>query len=508
MAGAFQGFGLAEKGDRLVRILWLSMLVVLPVTSSPLIVSIIGRTEVSPLYGLPLLLLFLIWLIPYLIRSGRFPLLSKPLMLFACCAMVAAAAATFLRLWPASGESFFVTSLRGLLTLGIGLVLYLVVSMFPQSPQDLRQAVRWLYLGAVIALFWASVQAVFVVPNKSIPMVISKIHALVSIRRLNDLRVVGLAYEPSWLADQIVVLYLPLWAASVAMRFSVFRFRKGILSIELLMLAWGLTVHFLTLSRVGLVSAFMILGVLALFRIWIASGQVGDWLRNRAAGKRFAGLSSHGRFVRLVLLALALLLLAILMLGVVYLASRIDKRIAQIFSTDYLLLIRNASDPFIAIARRLRYAERIVYWEAAFRTFTMHPLLGVGLENAGFFFKEHIIPIGYRLPEIIDIVNGGASLPNPRNLWIRLLAETGVVGFLLFTTWLLLVGIAGLKLWREHSGGVLGMIGFAGLLALVAQVVEGFSVDSFALPQLWILPAMVTASLMVASRAGRGGESR
>jgi hypothetical protein len=43
-------------------------------------------------------------------------------------------------------------------------------------------------------------------------------------------------------------------------------------------------------------------------------------------------------------------------------------------------------------------------------------------------------------------------------------------------------------------------------LALVAQVVEGFSVDSFALPQLWILPALVTASLTIASRAERGGE--
>ena len=34
----------------------------------------------------------------------------------------------------------------------------------------------------------------------------------------------------------------------------------------------------------------------------------------------------------------------------------------------------------------------------------------------------------------------------------------------------------------------------AGLLALVAQLVEGFSLDTFALPQLWILVGLLTAA--------------
>jgi hypothetical protein len=37
------------------------------------------------------------------------------------------------------------------------------------------------------------------------------------------------------------------------------------------------------------------------------------------------------------------------------------------------------------------------------------------------------------------------------------------------------------------------MIGLAGLLSLVAQVFEGFSLDTFALPHLWIMLGLVTA---------------
>jgi len=38
------------------------------------------------------------------------------------------------------------------------------------------------------------------------------------------------------------------------------------------------------------------------------------------------------------------------------------------------------------------------------------------------------------------------------------------------------------------------MVGVAGLIGLAAQVVEGFSLDTFALPQFWILPALIAAA--------------
>jgi O-antigen ligase len=187
-------------------------------------------------------------------------------------------------------------------------------------------------------------------------------------------------------------------------------------------------------------------------------------------------------------------------------AGRLDARIAQIFDTNFLTFLRQADDPFMDLANRLRFAERVIYGMAAYRTFSLHPWLGVGLGKVGFFFHETVHPLGYHLPEILRIISGEAVLPNAKNLWIRLLAETGVVGFSSFLIWLMAIGLGALRLF-SNSKVVLGVIGLAGSLALTAQFFEGFSVDSFALPQLWILPGLVTAGLSIAARAQRGDES-
>jgi hypothetical protein len=319
-------------------------------------------------------------------------------------------------------------------------------------------------------------------------------------------RVVGFAYEPSWLANQLAILYIPLWAASVARGFSVFARGRRFLSVELGLLAWGLAIHFLTLSRVGLISLFASLGALVLGVAWRLVGRFSAWLGARLSwgeGRR----ERQRDALRLgILFGLGLLLVGLMFL-VVFLASWLDPRIAQIFNTNYFELIRTSTDPFMSLANRLRYAERVVYWMAAYRTFSLYPWLGVGLGNVGFFFERTVHSLGYHLPEIIDIINGAAAMPNAKNLWIRLLAETGIGGFLTFVLWLIMVGFAA---WRLHSKAmsVVGMLGLAGVLALVAQLVEGFSVDSFALPQLWVLPALVTAGLSISARGGLMGESR
>jgi O-antigen ligase len=153
----------------------------------------------------------------------------------------------------------------------------------------------------------------------------------------------------------------------------------------------------------------------------------------------------------------------------------------------------------------LAFAERVVYWEAGLEGFRRYPMLGVGLGNAGFLFEEGMPPFGSRLTEIrraLELTN--PNFPNPKSLWVRLLAETGVVGFSAFATWLIVLGAAGFGLTRAASGRQQA-IGLAGLLSLGAQAIEGFSLDTFALPQLWIMMGLVTGqgvSLRTAALAG------
>ena len=83
-----------------------------------------------------------------------------------------------------------------------------------------------------------------------------------------------------------------------------------------------------------------------------------------------------------------------------------------------------------------------------------------------------------------------------------LLAETGGIGFLLFVTWLALLAVGARRMWKSRKG-VMGMLGFAGSLTLVAQIVEGFSLDTFALPHLWTMLGLISAALWIDGRSRR-----
>jgi O-antigen ligase len=135
-----------------------------------------------------------------------------------------------------------------------------------------------------------------------------------------------------------------------------------------------------------------------------------------------------------------------------------------------------------------------MYWVSGFRVFSLYPVFGVGLGNAGFLMPSTVPAFGSFLPEIIrSLHQGAAGFPNPKSLWIRLLAETGVVGFTLFVGWLALSAAEAVRLARKGSG-MAQALGLAALLAFVAQITEGFSMDTFGLPQLWIVMGLMLAA--------------
>jgi hypothetical protein len=68
-----------------------------------------------------------------------------------------------------------------------------------------------------------------------------------------------------------------------------------------------------------------------------------------------------------------------------------------------------------------------------------------------------------------------------------------LVGFSAFLIWLGVLAAGGIAL-AKRARGVDRVIGVAGLLTILAQVSEGFSLDTFALPQLWIILGLLTAA--------------
>jgi O-antigen ligase len=114
------------------------------------------------------------------------------------------------------------------------------------------------------------------------------------------------------------------------------------------------------------------------------------------------------------------------------------------------------------------------------------------LGNAGYYFPEKMPALGWGLTEINTVMYRGTAIPNTKSLWARLLAETGIVGFVFWIGWLYLLWQAA-RFLRKGDIPLLRTIGLAGALVLVALLAEGFSVDSFALPYFWFSFGLVSA---------------
>ncbi len=477
--------GRASRLDRLAWLLWAGLLLSIPVTSFPPIARFTGGSPVSPLALLPLAGLVVLWMLPGWQGSRRVPVLVWPLLLFVAWALVSTALSPFHGLHPFRGQTVFSRGLRASLTLIVGLAVYLFAALMPRTRAGLRTTLRIISWSAVPTLLWASVQAFWILQGKVPPPYIDEVHRMLSTRQLHYLRLTGMAFEPSWLADQLVVLYLPLWMASLLTRRPVTWPRWGLYP-EMVLFPWAMLVLYFSFSRVGYLAALGMGLVLLLVGVWRVVG--------RTAGRPFKK--------RRILFTAGLLLLVLLaVFALLWLAARLDPRIGKLFTTNYWEVFTQYSQPLYVLASRLAYAERVMYWVVGLRTFALHPVLGVGLGNTGFLFPEVLPAFGYRLPEMLFILDGRMGFPNPKSLWVRLLSETGIVGFALFSAWLTTLWVACGQVLRR-SGGAVRVALLMVLLASLPILVEGFSLDTFALPHLWVLLGVATAALRMVAGTG------
>jgi O-antigen ligase len=487
----------------------MALLVCVPITSTPLLSQTAGgETPVGPLSLFPLAALVLLWLAPYILRGGKLPGLVKPLLAFAVVSIAAAGMAAFLPILAYKGQIPIAREARALATLAIGLSFYLAAAVLPDTELRRRASVRAIYAGALLTLAWSTVQAGVVLSRADhVPLVITQIHHLFSVRDLLIDRVMGMAYEPSWLGNQLMVLYVPLLASSTLERQSVFPWRRGWLSVESVMLVWSLLVLALTKSRISQVSFLVLASVILAVLAWKALREV----QRRLGLAPPPGWNARRLLLGAVNSILLVAIVAALILGAGAAATQMDPRLWALPSIRERIdeiQFMYPNDGLFALGDRLAFSERIVYWTAAFRTFSLHPLLGVGPGNAGFFFEQALPEYGYRLAEIQALIRESSfGFPNPKNLWAKLLAETGIAGFLLFCLWFASMGI-GAAVLRRGGEGLDRTLGLAGMIVFLTQLVEGFSMDTFALPQLWLVFGLATAALWRSQAFSPKGASR
>ncbi len=457
--------------------MWLALVAFLPLSSFPLFAKLIRSSSVAPASGIFVLLLAILWLPVYLLKKGRFPFQLKPAILFFLYAFFTVGMAFLRQLPDYKNVSPISAAVEAAATLGLGALFFLVTTALPNSPQRLRKTLSVLNWSGLIVILWSLVQVAVSFTLNDFTDGMRAFQHLFSTTVLFDRRATGFASEPSWLAHQLNLIYLMYWIAASLNRFTVHRFRIFRFTFENVLLLAGLVVLVLTFSRGGLISFMLVLAFLFL----LANIRFGRWLMAKwHVRRRFFTSFLTGMLMFLVYLAIVL--------GGLFILSKIDPRMESVFQFS-----SGADNPILKYADDLQFGERVVYWQTGWKIFNHHPLSGVGVGFSGFYFPSYLPDYAWRLPEVNTLYGWSGGLMNIKNLWTRLLAETGIIGFSIFAVFLLVMIFTARDLIKcRHP--LQKTIGWMGLLMLIAFVFEEFSVDSFALPYYWFTLGLTAAA--------------
>ncbi len=474
--------------DTLAEVSWKLLLVALPITSFPLLSKIFGGTSVAPLALLPMVLLILIVVLPEVLKRKAIPRQFQPLYIFFLIAILSIAFALLRELPSFRTIPVWRNALEGLVTLLFGFGFYLVAIYCLQNQKQIRNALQWINLGGAIIILVVAAQYISFKVTGAFPQGLHTLQRLVSASgRLFDGRATGLAFEPSWLAHQLNILYIPLWLGFTVRKETVYsKSLFGKIPYEALLLAGGIISMFVSFSRVGWITVIVVFTYL-LFR-W-ANSVINRFLvhREKKTGKKQS--RKHHLFAKLLLWLLLLLILLVLVFAAGLIMRKLDPRMEHLF--DISLLEQYG---VLGWASRLSFAERITYWQTAFNVYIKHPWFGSGLGVAGYYYTEMMPSFGYQLPETLSVMLYDSFIPNAKNLWVRLFSETGIVGFSVFVAWVVEHWRNAKAVEKRKRTGLFKALGLAGQLLIIALIVEGFSLDTFGLPYYWIGFGLIVAS--------------
>lgn len=479
---------LSTKGLKFVstlsRIAWVLFLVTLPITSFPFFPENIGGgTLVRPLSVYPLIILMILVVFPRFLTKPL-PQTFLSLFPFVIVAIASSLLATIRDVEALQGVSVISRMFRATATLGIGVSIYLAVTLWHEKKDDLKDSLRWLYIGFALALFWGSLQAIYVV--HFVPRwfdLLSSVQRYLSIRRLFTNRISGMTYEPNWFADQIGLLLLPWLLAAVLSGFTVFKWRWRWLTIELILLGWVLAVLPFTFSRAGLLIMILLVFVGVLF---FRPKQKEAGLEIRNQGRNPLRRLGEGA------------LLVIILAGVIYVAGTRNEFFARIWEYWQRKPDQGYVRYVVNYLEYLGFGARFSYSETAYRVYEDNPILGVGLGNYAFYFEENLPdrPLA-AVPEVLRLVvpeEGENRLITPKNLYLRILAETGLLGLATFLAFLIAIIGSALYLWLSQRNEA-KFWGTGGLLAMITLILVAFSFDSFAIPNMWVVFGLITAAM-------------
>ncbi len=459
--------------EKISRILWALALVAIPVTSFrwfPLLGE--SRTLVRPLAMYPLGLLFPLLLFQAWRGTRKLTLAGAfvPLGAFVLFVIASSSIGLLTNPIPLYSQDYSGRTVRALVTMFIGLVFFFSAAWMNTSEDDFRFSIKYLLVGLCLNIAWSGLQATAFYTSLIEKDMLTQWQLAFSMRQLDvTRRISGLAFEPAWLAGQLATIYIPILFAAVLTNFRLTLNRW----LEPVLLALSLLLLLATYSRGGLLVTLAAVGITFLIFGRDVMRSTWTWFINGFRSRVFDALIRVGMIAAI---------LAALGGSLLFLSQRNIFRNLLTANTDSL------NEYIVGINAGARGAYSVGAWAA----YEKYPVTGAGFGASGLYIYQNLPDWSLTtVPEIARQQSPENRLyPNPKNIYIRLFAETGIIGFFLYLAFqFYLLGdtlsISLQKLpWARFAA-------IAGVCAWLGITFYNFTQDSFAMPNLWLITGIM-----------------
>ncbi|MCQ3936390.1 MAG: hypothetical protein DPW18_05010 [Chloroflexi bacterium] len=459
--------------ETLPRLLWALAMLTLPVTSFRWFPGLGESALVRPLALYPLAFLLPLLLVLAqrkkisLVWAGAFTALG----VFVLFTLFSASFGALINPIPLRGQTYDGRALRALITLFIGIAFFIGAVWMNKDEADLRFTVKWIFAGLCLNLAWSGLQAVTFYTGWLDKEMVTHWQLAFSMRELvRTNRISGLTYEPAWLAGQLATIYIPLLFAAVLTKYRITLVRW----LEPALLGLSTLVLLATYSRGGLLITLGVTGLVTLLFGRDVLRAMWTWFMRGFTERRFTAFIFR--------LSIVLAIAGVIAGAFIFLSQK------NYFRRLWEINAGSLSEYIVDINAGARGA----YSVGALGAFEEYPLTGVGLGGSGFYIYQNLPDWSLTtVPEIAKQLNPASRLyPNPKNLYVRLLAETGLIGFVLYlAVQFNLLGETLSLLNRREDWARFAAI--AGVFAWLAVALYNFTQDSLTTPNIWIVPGIL-----------------